>query len=60
MVHPEPVCSYCRRHPIDPAWPPFCSQRCQLADLGRWISGDYRIPGRLSDDDKDDEDENAD
>ncbi len=23
---------------------PFCSQRCQLVDLGRWLDGDYRIP----------------
>jgi uncharacterized protein len=23
---------------------PFCSERCQMADLGRWLAGDYRIP----------------
>jgi uncharacterized protein len=23
---------------------PFCSERCQLVDLGRWINEDYRIP----------------
>ena len=45
MVQPEPVCAYCRRHPVDPAWRPFCSERCKLADLGRWISDGYRIPG---------------
>jgi hypothetical protein len=22
---------------------PFCSDRCQLADLGRWFAEDYRI-----------------
>jgi endogenous inhibitor of DNA gyrase (YacG/DUF329 family) len=22
---------------------PFCSDRCKLVDLGKWISGDYRI-----------------
>ena len=21
----------------------FCSERCRMADLGRWLSGDYRI-----------------
>ncbi len=28
-------------------WPgfPFCSERCKLIDLGRWIDGDYAIPG---------------
>jgi len=24
---------------------PFCSQRCRLVDLGRWLDGEYRIPG---------------
>jgi len=23
---------------------PFCSTRCQLIDLGRWLDEDYRIP----------------
>lgn len=25
---------------------PFCSERCRLVDLGRWIDGDYAVPGR--------------
>jgi hypothetical protein len=28
---------------VDPAWRPFCSERCRLADLGHWLSGDYRV-----------------
>ena len=24
---------------------PFCSDRCKLIDLGRWIDGAYAIPG---------------
>ena len=24
---------------------PFCCDRCRMADLGRWLSGDYYIPG---------------
>lgn len=28
----------------DNPWRPFCSERCQMADLGHWLSGDYRIP----------------
>ena len=24
---------------------PFCSERCQLTDLGAWVEGKYRIPG---------------
>ena len=25
---------------------PFCSDRCQLIDLGAWTEERYRIPGR--------------
>jgi len=24
---------------------PFCTARCRLVDLGRWIDGAYAIPG---------------
>jgi endogenous inhibitor of DNA gyrase (YacG/DUF329 family) len=24
---------------------PFCSERCQLLDLGHWVEGEYRVPG---------------
>lgn len=54
MVPPEPLCAYCRRRPIELAWRPFCSERCRLADLGRWVSGDYRIPGPAVPPDDDD------
>jgi uncharacterized protein len=37
---------YCRRAPVDPAWRPFCSERCKLADLGRWLLEEYRVPDR--------------
>ena len=32
-------------------WPsfPFCSPRCRLIDLGRWLGGDYRIPDASTD-----------
>jgi endogenous inhibitor of DNA gyrase (YacG/DUF329 family) len=23
---------------------PFCCERCQLVDLGRWLNEDYRVP----------------
>jgi endogenous inhibitor of DNA gyrase (YacG/DUF329 family) len=41
---------------------PFCSERCRLADLGGWMTEQYRIPGATtdpepSDDDADDEPE---
>ena len=63
---PAPVCAYCRREPVEARWRPFCSERCKQADLGRWLKGDYRIPGPaveatdLSDDEEqEDEQENA-
>jgi endogenous inhibitor of DNA gyrase (YacG/DUF329 family) len=24
---------------------PFCSERCKLIDLGKWLEGEYRIEG---------------
>jgi endogenous inhibitor of DNA gyrase (YacG/DUF329 family) len=26
-------------------WRPFCSERCQLTDLGTWAAEEYRVPG---------------
>jgi hypothetical protein len=40
----DAVCVYCRKKPVDPAWRPFCSERCKMADLGRWLTGDYAVP----------------
>jgi endogenous inhibitor of DNA gyrase (YacG/DUF329 family) len=42
-----PTCS--KRYTIEciddlPSFP-FCSDRCRLIDLGRWIDGVYAIPG---------------
>ena len=28
---------------------PFCSERCRMIDLGRWLDEDYRIPDRDDD-----------
>jgi endogenous inhibitor of DNA gyrase (YacG/DUF329 family) len=39
-----PVCVYCRRRAVTPAWRPFCSERCKLQDLARWAEGSYRVP----------------
>jgi endogenous inhibitor of DNA gyrase (YacG/DUF329 family) len=39
-----PLCVLCRRHPVDAAYRPFCSQRCKLQDLARWAEGTYRVP----------------
>ncbi|MEO6213191.1 MAG: DNA gyrase inhibitor YacG [Vicinamibacterales bacterium] len=42
---PEPACAYCRRHPAEEEWRPFCSERCKLADLGHWLTGLYNVAG---------------
>lgn len=39
-------------------WPhfPFCSSRCKLIDLGRWLGEDYRLPeSDVTDDQESDE-----
>ena len=32
---------------------PFCSSRCQMADLGSWLTESYRIPAETDEDDED-------
>jgi uncharacterized protein len=46
-----PTCAICRR-PVPFGTPgaarllPFCSRRCADVDLGRWMTGQYVVPGR--------------
>ena len=40
---PVALCVFCRQHPVDEAWRPFCSERCKLQDLARWADGMYRV-----------------
>lgn len=39
-------CPLCRRETVweDNPWRPFCSERCQTADLANWASENYRVP----------------
>ena len=41
---PTPLCAFCRRAPVDPPWRPFCSERCKVQDLARWVDGSYKVP----------------
>jgi hypothetical protein len=45
---PTVSCPTCQR-PVDwseaSPFRPFCSERCQLIDLGAWIAGKHVIPG---------------
>lgn len=46
MNDPRFHCPVCRKPvPRDADSFPFCSERCRRIDLGRWATGDYRIPG---------------
>jgi endogenous inhibitor of DNA gyrase (YacG/DUF329 family) len=44
----QPLCAICKkpieRRPANPFYP-FCSERCRLLDFGKWIGGEYRVPG---------------
>jgi endogenous inhibitor of DNA gyrase (YacG/DUF329 family) len=56
----SPICAYCRKRPAAADWLPFCSERCKMADLGRWLSGGYRVPGAELESPADDADHNDD
>lgn len=49
------TCPICKRE-FDASKPdarsPFCSERCKLIDLGRWLSGSYQIPVTAVDEDE--------
>lgn len=51
-----PRCPICRREAAPRAENadfPFCSERCRLLDLGRWLDASYRIPVESADADED-------
>jgi endogenous inhibitor of DNA gyrase (YacG/DUF329 family) len=50
------LCVLCRRHPVDAAWRPFCSERCKLQDLARWATGAYKVPAEAVAEPDDNED----
>ncbi|MDR3374676.1 MAG: DNA gyrase inhibitor YacG [Ancalomicrobiaceae bacterium] len=39
---PRP-CPTCGKLAVGPTYP-FCSKRCRLVDLNRWLNGSYAIP----------------
>jgi uncharacterized protein len=39
-------CPTCGKHDVVPAdfeWRPFCSRRCKMVDLGKWLDEVYRF-----------------
>jgi hypothetical protein len=54
-------CPICKKALKEPAtgqargcWP-FCSERCKLIDLGRWLDGKYQISAAVSQEDEEGE-----
>jgi endogenous inhibitor of DNA gyrase (YacG/DUF329 family) len=39
-ARPCPICG----KPAPAKFKPFCSERCAMVDLGRWLGGGYRVP----------------
>ena len=62
MARPR-ACPACRK-PAPPRagnpWWPFCSERCRLLDLGRWMGEEYRVAGAPAGDVRDVAAENSD
>jgi endogenous inhibitor of DNA gyrase (YacG/DUF329 family) len=48
IERPGLVCVFCRQRAVDPAWRPFCSERCRLQDLARWAEERYQVPGEAA------------
>ena len=46
-----PTCDQTVRTTSDSKFMPFCCERCQLIDLGRWLSEENAIVADRSDDD---------
>jgi endogenous inhibitor of DNA gyrase (YacG/DUF329 family) len=45
-----PICekSFTVEKREDAPFRPFCSQRCKMVDLGRWLDGTYTVSGPLT------------
>lgn len=40
-----PICKKPADMSRDNRFRPFCSERCQMIDLGTWAGGDYKVKG---------------
>ena len=41
------ICPVCKKSTTweENPWRPFCSEKCKLIDLGKWVFEEYRIEG---------------
>lgn len=55
-----PRCPICKKgvapRAANPAFP-FCSDRCKLIDLGKWLGEEYRVPSRPEEEEDDEKPE---
>jgi len=51
MTKKKIICPICKKTIVqdDNPFRPFCSDRCRMIDLGKWVSEDYRIAGEKKD-----------
>jgi hypothetical protein len=51
------ICPICKKKTTweENPWRPFCSERCKLIDLGKWVTEDYKIEGEEQKEEKNDE-----
>jgi hypothetical protein len=51
-----PACPICHKPALsraeNPTFP-FCSKRCRMVDLGRWLGEEYRVPDGQADEQED-------
>jgi uncharacterized protein len=47
----ESTCPICGKPAVTARLLPFCSARCADVDLGRWLTGQYRVAGTPAEDD---------
>lgn len=45
------ICPVCKKSTTweENPWRPFCSEKCKLIDLGKWVFEEYRIEGEEAD-----------
>jgi endogenous inhibitor of DNA gyrase (YacG/DUF329 family) len=54
------TCPICKKEAAPAGrYVPFCSERCQLIDLGNWASDKYRIPTPAEEDEEQGEEPKA-
>lgn len=48
------ICPICKKATTweENPYKPFCSERCKLIDLGKWVSEEYKIAGEKTEEEQ--------